>query len=920
MKPLSTQWLTVLSFALLLTACGGGSSEKSPGSEVNTADKVVETNLQRALRTGDASLISDQNVFIDAALAAMDRQLRHSDNIKSQLFGHGATALTKLSWNPTWDSSLLENQYPYNDVVLYTTSSWEKGYDPYVLPIAIAGQVSKVSESTPYLVFGGNPLRNKHNDQFDTFLNNGLAWLSGKVGSESTPLNVVISQVDESHYFPDRTAVRGWLDNHYKGKVRYNKATVCNGSALAGCLADKPDLLLVSQHIQNEAELAPAVAGIKSALQQGIPILYVHHNGDLKPLGKAIFELLKVHRRNDNYWWRLGLTDFNPQTIKQQLPENMRALKTLLTNLKNNQFKVDLSKCSVRSCPEDSKMESEFFAGAKVVKELFNQYDSDKVRLFEKNGKHYDLSKLLILLADSYRQSVSYPMDKLTTKTIDFMQSLYADYTVYNSRKLNPVQKDMGNFSRSDFSHITPQNVAVSLTAKPYFRSAGVYAIPGVTMSVTRKDNSSVATKVFINSLRTGATHVFSENKYNRPYHLQSQHIEIAPGETIELTSSYGGPVQISFDAKDVNVSFEFKQVGRHPHWRSKEDDKSFSRLMAAAEFDWAEIATEGFEVHSRLTKLKASLEENIWPQPSDFAAATLKYTHNKVHVLAGYQGPNIDKVAEIHDFVTSRNLSVDTIDIVKHMNADQPTCGWGCSGNPYDAGWDFSPVGHGDLHELGHGIERSEIRFDGYGGHSNTNFYSYYSKSLYEDDTGKSASCQSLPFKETFEILQQSKRSDDAFGYMAKNRSKSWSEHHAIYLQLMMAAQDKGKLENGWHLYPRLHIWLRQYWQADDDEKTWESMKARLGFGDYQFSEIAGLSRNDWLLISLSEVTQLNLVDWFALYGFATSDKAQQQVQKKNYDPADKVFFAANGSDFCRTLKHQKLAIDGKALWPHKP
>lgn len=57
MKPLPTQWLNVLSFALLLTACGGGSSEKSPGSEVNTADKVVETNFQRALRTGDASLV-----------------------------------------------------------------------------------------------------------------------------------------------------------------------------------------------------------------------------------------------------------------------------------------------------------------------------------------------------------------------------------------------------------------------------------------------------------------------------------------------------------------------------------------------------------------------------------------------------------------------------------------------------------------------------------------------------------------------------------------------------------------------------------------------------------------------------------------------------------------------------------------------
>jgi len=251
-------------------------------------------------------------------------------------------------------------------------------------------------------------------------------------------------------------------------------------------------------------------------------------------------------------------------------------------------------------------------------------------------------------------------------------------------------------------------------------------------------------------------------------------------------------------------------------------------------------------------------------------------------------------------------------------MNADQPTCGWGCSGNPYDAGWNFSPVGHGDIHELGHGIERGEMRFEGYGGHSNTNFYSYYAKSIYEDDTGESASCQSLPFAETFAALQQSKKAANSFDYMAENRSKSWSEHHALYVQLMMAAQDKGKLINGWHIYPRLHIWLRQYWQADNNEESWNSMRNGLGFNNYAFSELSSISRNDWLLISLSEITQLNLVNWFNMYGFATNEKARQQVASKNHDALEEVFYAANGSNFCTTLEHTKLNVDGTTAWPY--
>jgi len=259
----------------------------------------------------------------------------------------------------------------------------------------------------------------------------------------------------------------------------------------------------------------------------------------------------------------------------------------------------------------------------------------------------------------------------------------------------------------------------------------------------------------------------------------------------------------------------------------------------------------------------------------------------------------------------------VQTIDIVKHMNADQPTCGWGCSGNPYDAGWNFNPTGHGDIHELGHGLERGRFRIEGFGGHSNTNFYSYYSKSKFEDETGFSASCQNLPFENLFDHLQASKQSADAFAYMQDLAMSQWSQSHAIYLQIMMAAQAHNKLENGWHLYPRLHILERAFNLADNSETNWQAQKDALGFSSYSLSEAQNIGNNDWLLIALSEATELDLSNYFSMWGMATSDKAKQQVKAKNYTVLGDVYYASSSTGYCTTLNQTEVAIDGAQSWP---
>jgi len=106
-----------------------------------------------------------------------------------------------------------------------------------------------------------------------------------------------------------------------------------------------------------------------------------------------------------------------------------------------------------------------------------------------------------------------------------------------------------------------------------------------------------------------------------------------------------------------------------------------------------------------------------------------------------------IDVIDEVHDFAAENSLEIHTLDRVKHMNADQATCGFGCSGNPYDAYWFFDPISHGDIHELGHGLERHRFRYAGQVGHTITNPYSYYSKWKYLEATGDEANlgCQKI-------------------------------------------------------------------------------------------------------------------------------------------------------------------------------
>ena len=257
----------------------------------------------------------------------------------------------------------------------------------------------------------------------------------------------------------------------------------------------------------------------------------------------------------------------------------------------------------------------------------------------------------------------------------------------------------------------------------------------------------------------------------------------------------------------------------------------------------------------------------------------------------------------------------------MKHMNADQALCGNGCSGNPYDAYWAFDPIGHGDIHEMGHSMQK--MRFEGFGNHAATNTFSYYTKARYFANTGKDPDCQGLPFKSIFDTVQISVHENNNTDFLNTHlwASPGVKKPYVLKINAMMHAQNLGKLNNGWHVLARVHILEREMNRA---KKDWETKKASVGFSTYSLSEIKNIRNNDWLIVAYSYAAELDLRNYFDMMGIPHSDKAYTQIESFGFDVAPNSLFVSTEYGYCKTDEYgtifdrPTLDIDGMTKYPY--
>ena len=910
---------------IILGACGGGGGSQVPAPIApppgGTMPPPTATDpVEDALKTGDASKVENSDDYLQAILNTIEdgRTLFNADmQALLKLDSDGKVtpdSPTNLSWDPTHDASWIEADFPATTPILRTNAA-RPGYNLSERTIGVIGK----TDTSRYMVFGGNPFRNSDSlsADMDTLLVNSLSWLTG-VDAANSELNIVIAQMDESYYFRDESRIRTWISGKIGDNISMNDADICDGAALDDCLSDT-DLLIISQIAAETDDITQIRQSIETAMQNGVPVMYVHHDGNLKPLGAELFDLFKVNYRGDNYWARPLISGLNPAEFYNAVPEKIEQANALFTGFSDQSFNFDFSDCSGRSCPDGHDYNTQFKSAVDGLKSDIDKWDISNESLFDQDDRR--LEKLFVLLADHWRGDARFPKDKSTSSQVEFLKSLYADHVAHIRRDLNPAQSDLGDYSRSDFSHVTPGDQTVSMTTRKNYRSAGVYALPGQTLTVRRTDNSDVATSVQINSIRNASIHHFDDNGYVRPVHSgASARIPIASGETLHLTSPYGGPVHLYFDKTGVDVSFEFTNIGHHPYWRSAEDNAAFSADLTANDYDWAEFATEYFEITGKNSRMESSMSHDfVQGDAEELARLINRYHHDIPRYLGGYGGDGITPPSEVTDFAQQYNLSLANWDKVQHFNADKPTCGSGCSGNPYDASWAFSPLGHGDLHEVGHGLETSSHRFSEWSGHASTNWYSYYPKLKYFDESARDPSCQSLPYERVFNDLQNSRNEQDPGAYMAELDYSGWQNGAVIMIQMMAGAQHNGVLNDGWLLLPRLHILTREFNDADNNDEDWLAKRANIGFSGMDRAAARNLPREDKLAIMVSHATGMNAAEYFGMWGVSLSQATLDHLNSIGNPPIPMTYYAIGEKDHCYQDLGQAtpIDIDGITVWP---
>lgn len=861
--------------------------------------EISKTNtIKELLQTGDISNSTVSKLaLINATLSELN-SIQNSSNFVKNIYNQGS-----IEYDPTNQSCIIapkKYKLTSGDYRILLFGS-KKG-----ATLALAGEV----DSQRFAIYGSNlphMFENGDNLNYQKYFKRVLSWLVG-LNPDKKLTTQKIALVDLS----DQTDVKNWL------KDNYPKLNICEATTLNSC-TQNASLVIIGDTSRD----TKAPEKVRSILESKRAVLFMTKSWPITKISEEVGDYFDFSFRYPGNFYLKDLANWNSfSQMDNKINEflGLNKLKSVLNHLKKRDFNFDWERCykfsagkkvynsSGDRCEEVPRINSDFFDGARVAKEILNDLDSGKIDIFEQDGAK--LWKLLVLLGDKLREGISFPMDKNKTPQTKFFESLFSEYLLYNYRDINPAQKDLGNFSRSNFNGVQTKDIKRDIVTKSPFRSAGVYILPGESVVITRVDNNSkVDTNIFINSIRDGATHIYEKDGYKRPRFLSSIRYPIAPGESIKITSSYGGILFIGASKDNERVSFRFENVAQHPvwaYWMSDEEKSKFEHRLAEDKFDWAEVITPNFELHSKRDKMIESLNHEFWKGDIDtFIDAINTYTSNYPYSLAGFQGPGIESIKEVTDFADAHNITIKRVDFVKHYNADQAACGYGCSGNPYDAYWAFNPVSHGDLHEIGHALESDRLRFEGWVIHSTTNAYAFYTQTKFNKDHENDSleyKCQETPFKEVFLKLQEATKSSNPTKYLEDNlwASKNYAYQFMVQLQAMMQVQKMGKLRDGWHFLTRLHLLDRACKSAAVDQNSWESKKGDLGFDSYSLDEFKKISKNDWLLIAYSFASGLDFREFLDMFGIKYSTKAANQVASFGFRSVPKRYFVSTKSGFC--------------------
>lgn len=942
----SPDWLSVDASGAASGTPGGadiGSStiivEASDGTDASRAEIILDIAsdaVEQALRTGDYSIIAAESDLTPAGAFLQEVQrVRDQNNADIatlyQLNANGSAAadsLTNVTWQVNDEAALLYAQFGSNAPLLISNAS---GPSQSPLEDPSEGQTLGVfgrTENSRFILLGDNPLRAAEhdpstlNEDMLQLMRNMIAWLLDN--DPDSGFQVVLANLPDSGRFPDDSSTRSWLDTTYGDAIRVNAAGDCDGLDLDSCLTDETDLIVISHNVSDAAAASTIRARVEQAMADGVAVLYLQSSARRQALGTELFDLFNVTYFSNNTRFLESISEASPiGTLRDWQPEEFAAIETLIDGIERKTLDYDLSDCQQYwECTENEAFADEIFWPLVLAKILVARFDVEKIQPFPASRADR-LWALMVLVGDDYRSQTEFPMDKNKTSSTDIIRAMFGDLTAIVHRKTNAVG-NLGTYSRNQFRSDLLEDETVRLVSRRPFRTTGVYALPGETVTVTRNDSSDVRVELRVQSIRESANAPF-RSQYDRPLVLASHLLTIEPGETLEITSATGGPVHAYFDADDLDVDLDFQNIGKHPVWRGPEDTQSFRNALVMDQYDWAEFVTPYFEVHSTAEKMRETLAETHIVTPERLEDLTETYVRDWPHWLAGWEGPGIRENPDLRAFAENNGLTIPTMHLVKHMNADRPACTLsapncaGTSGNPYDALWNYDPIYLGDLHELGHGLEfRNRHHFEGGDPiHSTTNLYAFHTQYRHYSDTGVVGfRCAGLRHETLFDIIQDSRSRSDPAQYMRDQDLSPQTYQATMFVQLLAALQNQGAFDDGWKVMPRLNLVTREFQANNRDTSKWTKNAPGLGFAGIDLETANSLSQNDWLLIALSWSAQRDLRAYLEMWGYSYSDVALDHVASLGLPSLSPAYYAIGNNQHCFGLDHPEIPMDGVTEW----
>lgn len=716
----------------------------------------------------------------------------------------------------------------------------------------------------------------------------------------------------------------------------------CNALTDASC-ASASKLLVLG----NGASAASLSATVRTRLQAGLPILFVHTNGwNQSSTGQQILAGLGLQEGpyGGNYWDKDAVPSSRTRARSVELGGAYGQDPALVQQIVDGSWRTDYdwSKCTSyvgRTTCDDVPGLSDFSKRVDVLKGALDAYNQKAQNLFALPGT--TSLRLWLLWADAVRQNIRYPMDK-AADTARFQETFVADAIVGYVREAGAAQKELGSYAGQRQQSMpvsgSEETLTLTLPSAQGFTAIGRMAAPGKRLSIRIEDAGQASLAAGLNTQRIGSTRLWNTRQYDRPRFLKSPDIKLQANQSVALVSPYGGLLQLVYSGATPGQTVTVKVTGAasqpfldiQPGEDSSQAIADFIQALDADKADWLEIRSGSAEVHAKVEKVRGSIDKDYGGDVQRFIRELNEVFIDDAYTLAGFAIPNQAKTPAIQQECAVRGWDCDSETLHKlpgtqHINVDQyAQCGGGCSGNPYDQTWGLNPRGWGESHELGHNLQVNRLKvYGGRSGEISNQIFPLHKDWRVLREFGQNLDDTRVNYRNAYNLIVAGRAEADPLAGVYK---RLWEdpgtyalngERMAFYTQWVHYWADlKNDPLQGWDIWTLLYLHQRQV-----DKSDWDANKAALGYGTYaqrpgNSGDASSTDGNDNLLLGLSWLTQRDQRPTFALWGIRTSAAAQAQVAAYGFAEQPAFFYANNRTNEYSTVKLLDMS-QGSPAWP---